>query len=138
MTKEDEHLAYFYCTKPSEGKPATEPGTVLRSILRQIAWISDNEVAQPIRDALKRNPAIISDENCMELIKLRVSESARTTVIVNALDEYENRQELLMSLVEIHDGCKERLQLLLTSQEHVKVDSKKWFPGCLTITEIAA
>jgi hypothetical protein len=111
----------------------TQPRTVLLSILHQIAWISESEIAQPIREALGRRQAELSYENCVALIRLRISESLRTTIIIDALDECEKRNDLLDSLVKIHDDFKPKLRLLLTSQEHIAVDNKKWFPRCLKI-----
>ncbi|EED15242.1 hypothetical protein TSTA_046940 [Talaromyces stipitatus ATCC 10500] len=46
-----EQIAYFYCTKKQGEVHGSDPKTILRSLVRQLAWSADNQsISKPVKD----------------------------------------------------------------------------------------
>jgi hypothetical protein len=128
---EQTRVAFHYCSKAQSGGERIDQVSVLRSIVRQMAWVpEDNSIASPmveIYELLKcnRKEGNLSVENYVDLIK-KIAESARKLhsasfrIIIDALDECEETKKLLKSLNEATKTCS-NVFLMFSSRFNIRV-----------------
>ncbi|KAF7503927.1 hypothetical protein GJ744_003008 [Endocarpon pusillum] len=127
-------LAWHYCSKAQSGGKRIDQVSVLKSILRQIAWVPETtSVASPIVEIHKRlecnrpKESNLSVKNCIDLIK-DIAQSAQELhaasfrIIVDAVDECEEAGKLLKSLHEATEHCN-HVFLMFSSRPNVQVPS---------------
>lgn len=129
LYKEAHRVAYFYCSKKQGTEDANSPKTVLRSLLRQLAWSIDSISIAPIvkeryREAQQARGyggnELLADD-CVELLTQLIPSHHHTKIIIDALDECSDFYELLSYLEEIASACQGKVKFLLSSRMNVPV-----------------
>ncbi|KAL4778818.1 ankyrin repeat-containing domain protein [Aspergillus varians] len=128
--EEASRIAYFYCSKKQGTEEANCPKTVLQSLLRQLSWPATGCSIAPIikeryrewkQDQGNGGRELLTDD-CIELLtQLIISHHHTTTIIVDALDECSDFNELLSHLEAIKAACQEKVKFLLSSRMNVPV-----------------
>ena len=131
-----ERLAYFYCSKKQGLKDGSSPKTVLQSLVRQLAWSTDDlsiapTVKKRYQDSHKlqgygQNELLTND--CIDLLVQLIASHRQTTIAIDALDECSDHYTLLSALERVSVLCKGRVKVLLSSRMHVPVNHT--FPQC--------
>ncbi|KAF7508977.1 hypothetical protein GJ744_008533 [Endocarpon pusillum] len=111
-------LVWHYCSRANMSAENYNSVSVLRSIVRQMAWVPNtNSIAEPI-DAIYNRLKLnrpdygqLSPEDCVRLIK-QVAKGAREEphrirfrIIIDALDECNDAQNLLEYLYQAKESC---------------------------------
>ena len=125
-------IAYFYCVRSTKGVADCDPNRVLRSLLRQLVWTSDNSIDENTADAMRGRKGLPSTD-CINLLVQQIKTTDRTTIIIDALDECEDFELLLEHLVDLSERCKPQLRLFLSSRDHIEVQRPSLFPGCRSL-----
>lgn len=130
-SRRKERLAFFYCSRKS-GK-RTSPLEVLRSLIAQLATSSDcSSVSRVVAKEYKDHPLRpIEIQECPELLTQLVNEYQETTIIIDALDECENADVLLLRLRELNNnaaGAQVSAKFFFSSRKQVEVD--QFFEKC--------
>ncbi|MCJ1378245.1 hypothetical protein MMC17_001342 [Xylographa soralifera] len=125
----EERIAYFYCT----GKQSPSPLYVLRSLMAQLAWMSDGYVSELIRDVYAAANQISGSgkpdlERSVELTVALIENCPKVTIIVDALDECEESWSVVLAIKKIIELSSGRTRAFLTSRMQVEVD--KLFHDC--------
>ncbi|KAJ5642154.1 hypothetical protein N7490_006154 [Penicillium lividum] len=127
--KEADRLAFFYCSRKQGTEEANSPKTVLRSLLRQLAWSKTNlSVASIIKERYRQwqqdqgcgGRELLADD-CIKLLTQLIASNYHTTIIIDALDECSDFDELLSNLEKIMSACQGKVKFLLSSRMHVPV-----------------
>lgn len=128
-------LAYFYCSKKQY--PSLTALDVLRNLLSQLSWMNEGtSLAGSIQSLHKQadhssgrgKPNV---KTCVELLITMLAQTKRATIIVDALDECEEPDELLESLSAVHSEAVCCLRIFLTGRMHVRPTVS--FPDCLNV-----
>ncbi|KAI0138783.1 hypothetical protein BJ166DRAFT_607717, partial [Pestalotiopsis sp. NC0098] len=137
--KQDQLVAYFYCTGTSlPDRQQSEVAIILRALIAQLALspIDADTVAEEVQLSYKRAatkwhhemPEPLEDETAQHLLTELIKSREQVTLIVDALDECREPKRLLKVLRDIVDQSK-NLRLLLSSQYVVSVDDVAFFPS---------
>jgi hypothetical protein len=123
---------FHYCSKVQAGKARVDPMSILRSIVRQMAWVPETmSIASPINQVYTRlqlNRPIegnLSSRDCECLIKeilheAQILHGAAFRVVIDALDECEEPEKLLKSLLRATESC-ENVYFMLSSRPNVRI-----------------
>ena len=135
-----ENLAFFYCS--DEDPNRNRPIWILRSILAQL-MCSPNNLEVPTRlmeiyDSSRKSPdenvVRLTADECVITLRQVISQAKETTVVIDALDECEDPDELLLSLKEVEQGNPRRIRFFLSSRMHVRVS--KIYESCITVSTL--
>ncbi|CAG8946888.1 unnamed protein product [Penicillium salamii] len=127
--KETDRLAFFYCSRKQGTKEANSPKTVLRSLLRQLAWSNINLSVAPIiieryrqwqQDQGYGGRELLAND-CVQLLTQLIASNHHTAIIIDALDECSDFDELLFHLEKIMSASQGKVKFLLSSRMHVPV-----------------
>ncbi|KAJ5721536.1 uncharacterized protein N7483_009470 [Penicillium malachiteum] len=127
--EEPDRMAFFYCSRKQGTNEANSPKAVLRSILRQLAWSKTNlSVAPIVKESYRQwqqdqgygGRELLADD-CIKLLNQLIASNNHTTIIIDALDECSDFDELLSNLEEIMVAGQGRVRFLLSSRMHVPV-----------------
>ena len=137
-TRSGENLAFFYCS--DEGPNRNRPTWILRSILAQLMCSPNNlevptrlmELYEPSRKIPDEHVVRLTADECVNMLREVISQAKETTVVIDALDECEDPDELLLSLKEVEEGNPRRTRLFLSSRMHVRVS--KIYESCVIIS----
>ena len=108
-TIQGENLAFFYCS--NEDPKRKQPVWILRSILAQLAFPPGDVAAPTLWTELYKkskkcpdgNDGILVADECVTLLRRVISQGVGTVIIIDALDECEDPDELLLYLKEVED-----------------------------------
>lgn len=136
-SRRGEHLAFFYCS--NEDSKRKLPIWVLRSILAQLACHVNNlEAASLLMDlhgSSRKEPdeddGRLTAEKCVTMLRGLTSQAKETVIAIDALDECEDPDELLLCLKEVEEGNPSRTRIFLSSRMHVRVS--KIYESCLIV-----
>ena len=133
LGKSDEQVAYFYCSNKKDKKRTTSKTTttattvttsmtVMKSFLRQLSWSADSRgIESSIRDEWtrqKRRSDEIDDADVKTFLEQSIGRCRRTTFIIDAHDECEDRGQLVNDLHQTAiNGGKNRVNIFITSRE---------------------
>ena len=111
----DNKVAFFYCSQQHNTS-----ADVLRSLLAQMSYGSDGDLVQPVRDWFELQTGLpfrtskelqasipphlarkISSKECVELLSEILPFTMQTTLIIDALDECQDHDELLDHLMQM-------------------------------------
>lgn len=129
LYKEADRVAYFYYSKKQGTEDTNSPKTVLRSLLRQLAWSIDSISIAPIvkeryREAQQARGyggnELLADD-CVELLTQLIPSHHHTKIVIDTLDECSDFYELLSYLEEIASACQGKVKFLLSSRMNVPV-----------------
>lgn len=120
--KTDQGFAYFYCIRNN----GTTPLKVLSSLVAQLAWSVDGRsVSESIRSRHDAAPKQrLSQQDCVELISEDLTAGYKAiTFCIDALDECDHVDSLLINLREIHKtlSTRCRVKLMVSSRRDVTV-----------------
>ncbi|CAG8345569.1 unnamed protein product [Penicillium salamii] len=127
--KETDRLAFFYCSRKQGTEEANSPKTVLRSLLRQLAWSNINLSVTPIikeryrqwqEDQGYGGRELLAND-CVQLLTQLIASNHHTAIIIDALDECSDFDELLFHLEKIMSASQGKVKFLLSSRMHVPV-----------------
>lgn len=109
---------FFYCSRKQAGR--TTSLEVLRSFVAQLTKSIDGSPTSPVIDNEyeDRKQRSFEIQECSELLVRLVKEHKNTTFIVDALDECENADELLLHLRDVH---RKSVKFFFSSRNQVKV-----------------
>ncbi|MCJ1467129.1 hypothetical protein MMC07_005751 [Pseudocyphellaria aurata] len=123
-----EQVAYFYCVKGQLlGSTAVE---ILRSLVRQLSWCpKDLQIEPAIRacwkdlDSPQPKQKQLSLKDCQDWLLRFAKHSEATTIIIDALDECEERWNLLQALGDLSSCLRDQkisVKLFLSSRDNVR------------------
>lgn len=112
---------------------------ILQSLVRQLAWSTDNlSIAKPVKylyDEAQKSPesgeSRLSADECIRLLGQLTPSRQHTRIIIDALDECSEPDELLSSLKEISLSSKGTMQFFFSSRMNVAVSEE--FPECTKV-----
>lgn len=109
---------FFYCSRKKSGR--TTSLEVLRSFIAQLTKSIDGSPTLSMIDNeyQSRKKRSIEIQECSDLLMRLVKEHENTTFIVDALDECENADELLLHLKEV---CRQPVKIFFSSRNQVKI-----------------
>lgn len=115
-------LAFYYCSKNRSSEENTSNG-VLRSLLRQAAYDRiDGKFNQNVIDAYNGGEIFPKNKtDCKELLKGVLQGGFKLTILIDALDECVESEELLETLAQHRDATPGRIRLLVTGRPNVNV-----------------
>lgn len=116
---------FFYCFRKQAGRTASLE--VLRSFIAQLTKSTDGSTTSSMIESMyeSRKARPIEIQECSDLLVKLLKEHGKTKFIIDALDEYENADELLLHL---RDVCRKSVEFFFSIRNQVKVD--KAFPNC--------
>lgn len=119
---------FFYCSRKQAGR--TTSLEVLRSLIAQLAKPTDGFPTSSVIEGIyqSRKGCPIEIQECSDLLVRLLEEHEKTTFIVDALDECENADELLLHL---RDLTRQPVKFFFSSRNQVKV--RKAFPNCANL-----
>ena len=137
-TIQGENLAFFYCS--NEDPKRKQPVWILRSILAQLAFPPGDVAAPTLWTELYKkskkcpdgNDGILVADECVTLLRRVISQGVGTVIIIDALDECEDPDELLLYLKEVEDDNPGKTRLFLSSRMHVGIS--RIFESCLFVS----
>ena len=136
-TSQENNLAFFYCPLDPKRK---QPIWILRSILTQLAC-PPGDLAAPtlwtdLYMKLDKSPAgndgMLAADKCVNLLRRVISQGGVSVIVIDALDECEDPDELLLYLKEVEDDNPCKIRLFLSSRMHVGVS--KIYESCMSIS----
>ena len=139
-TSQEQNLAFFYCS--NEDPKRKQPVWILRSILAQLAC-PPGDVAVPtllteLFKKSKKSPdgdeGILAADNCVTLLRGVISQGGGAVIVIDALDECEDPDELLLYLKEVEDDNACKTRLFLSSRMHVGVS--KIYKSCISVSTL--
>ena len=136
-TSQEKNLAFFYCS--NEDPKRKQPVWILRSILAQLACSSADVTAPTLWTELYNKSTkspdgddkILAAYKCVTLLSRVISQGGGTVIVIDALDECEDPDELLLYLKEVEDDNPGKTRLFLSSRMHVGVS--KIYESCLSV-----
>ncbi|KAH7319501.1 hypothetical protein BKA65DRAFT_599550 [Rhexocercosporidium sp. MPI-PUGE-AT-0058] len=118
-------LAYFFCSKTSS-QGAQDPPSILRSILWQLAGAATHVLKSELRrsgigvedqSGCWRFSDTLDEDEVKSFIVVLIKEfQNKTFLVIDALDELEDCEILLLNLEEIERACKGRCRLFVSSR----------------------
>lgn len=127
-------LSFFYCSR----NVATKTEDVIQAILRQVATDQfRTEIFSDVRDCHQAykdsgRDGRPSHDTCLDLLEAILAAGLRLRLIIDALDECENWEDLLDGLSRLQSSSGGmNLELLLASRHEVDVNN--YFPSCIII-----
>ena len=142
-TRPGENIAFFYCS--DEDPKRYQPMWILRSILAQLMcrhndtetpmllmdlYGSSGKTADGYGEKLRYEKKLISDK-CVTMLRRVIAQAKETVIVIDALDECEDPDELLQCLKEVEEGNPCRTRLFLSSRMHMKVS--KIYESCVVV-----
>ena len=128
----DNRVAFFYCSQQHNSS-----ADVLRSLLAQMSYGTDGELVQPVRDWFELQTGLpfrtskelqasipphlarkISSKECVELLSEILPLTKQTTLIIDALDECQDHDELLDHLKEMQEQFS-KLKIFVSSRMRI-------------------
>ncbi len=137
-TSQEENLAFFYCS--NEDPKRNQPIWILRSILAQLAC-RPGDLAAPtplvdLYETLRKSPVgsdgKLTADKCVTMLREMTSQAKETVIVIDALDECEDPEELLLCLKEVEEGNPYKTRLFLSSRMHVRVS--KIYESCISVS----
>ncbi|KAK5050918.1 hypothetical protein LTR84_003477 [Exophiala bonariae] len=129
----DEPIAYFYCTRNTAETERADPTTILRAVLKQVAYSApDGSLSRLIVDAFRDkkrdadedgiDPEPLSSEECVQLI-IHIAKRTSMTIVIDALDECDpgKRHILLEGLETILKNSKNVVKLFVSSRDDADI-----------------
>ena len=120
-----EIVAFFYCLKDQLDQSSNQSDIVLRGILRQLAWCPDGgRVQSTIWNAYKRkrmHNSSLKGAECVKLLEEAILPYGKVTIVVDALDECAQTQELLLHLADLYSKAEGRLRLFFSGRDNVRI-----------------
>ncbi|KAJ5717884.1 hypothetical protein N7488_003530 [Penicillium malachiteum] len=122
-------FAFFYCSRKQGTNEANSPKVVLQSLLRQLAWSKINlSVAPTVKEKYRQwqqdqgygGRGLLADD-CIQILTGLIATDNHTTIIIDALDECSNFDDLLSNLEQIMVASQWKVKFLLSSRMHVPV-----------------
>lgn len=119
----DEALAYFYCDRNQTNR--RDPASVLRSFVRQLSTTRICDAIQPSLVQLYHQKkqtgfasGILDKKECVDLLLRYVNTYPQTTLILDALDECDDRtrKQLISALEEILDCSSKPIKIFISSR----------------------
>lgn len=106
---------------------------MLRSLISQLAESNNGMSISPVmkHEYYKRKTLPIKIEECSDLLAALIKESQQTTFVVDALDECEDTDALLLHLKYLYDivpRTKHSIRIFFSSRNHI--DVLEPFPDC--------
>lgn len=137
-TSQEKNLAFFYCS--NEDPKRKQPIWILRSILAQLACPPGDVAAPTILTELfkksKKSPdgddGELAAERCVTLLREVIFQGGGAVIVIDALDECEDPDELLLYLKEVEDDNACRTRLFFSSRMHV--DVFKIYKSCISVS----
>ena len=134
-TRRGENLAFFYCS--NENSKRNQPIWILRSILAQLATnLETPSLLMDLYESSRKKPdgndGKLTAVNCVDMLHRVTSQAKETVIVIDALDECEDPDELLLRLKEVEDGNSYRTRLFLSSRMQVKVS--KIYESCIIVS----
>lgn len=131
QSMEKERLAFFYCSRKKEEK--TTSFEVLCSLLAQLARIDNGISISPLvrnmYDKREMNP--IKIQGCSDLLADLIKEYRRTIFIIDALDECEDADTLLLHLKHLYDNIPNARNLIkIFFSSRYNIDVAEYFSDC--------
>lgn len=125
QSRKGERLVFFYCSKKQAGR--TTSLEVLRSFIAQLTKSIDGSFTPSMIEGLyeSRKKCPIEIQECSDLLVRLLKEHEKTTFVVDALDECEDADKLLLNL---KNSARNSVKFLFSSRNQVQVD--KTFPSC--------
>ena len=116
---------FFYCSRKQAGR--TTSLEVLRSCIAQLAKSTDGSPISSVIEGLyqSREERSIEIHECSDLLVRLLKEQENTTFVIDALDECEDADELLLHLKDVH---RNPVKFFFSSRNQVQV--RKAFPNC--------
>jgi len=143
LTKEqaNKHVAYFYCDFRDIEK--TKPVNLYGSLLAQILDLNFNELPEDIAAYHQKNKSRNPYEfELRDMLMHTLAIVPATTIVIDALDECQNRQDLLEGLLDLHKSY-DQVRLLVTSREESDIKqvfsgvTQLWIQAEMTASDIA-
>ena len=127
-------LAYFYCSRDRD----TNTDQIIRAILRQTsADVLYTSIVPEVFNYYTSCKNTGSDRKpsyhiCIKLLKEILASGLKVRIIIDALDECKDPDELLKALFDLSESSNgKHLELLLASRH--EVDIAGWFPDCQSV-----
>jgi ATP/maltotriose-dependent transcriptional regulator MalT len=120
-------VAFFYCDGNSPEKQSLR--TILGSLVRSLipaSGFSDLDKLKELKDKYKGS-SVVSVDNLKSIFKDVASSINEVYLVVDGLDECENREELLTTLSSLPSCQSSSINLLVTSRPETDID--KAFSG---------
>ncbi|KAE9369951.1 ankyrin [Stipitochalara longipes BDJ] len=137
-----ERVAYFYCNKTSRPNDLNEAETCLRSVVMQLAQFNGGELLERVTDLWKNKPSgRLTAEECTSLITELAEHSPQTTIIIDALDEYETtelRTSLLDYLFTVIGDAKRPVKIFISSRNLQDIKIEMQHPAVVEVEVRAA
>ncbi|RDL30188.1 uncharacterized protein BP5553_10466 [Venustampulla echinocandica] len=128
------HLAFFYCSK-STGVDQDLTLSILKSFLRQCATnVEEGSIHSTIRefhdDNKERCPekCDLGSEECFPQLKDIVNASRHLTIVIDALDECQDLDDLLSNIEELRREAGDKLRIFLTSRYGLADTVRSYLP----------
>jgi hypothetical protein len=127
----DRQFAYFYCSRGTDLNSKHSYKSVLRALLRQAAYDPmKGDISQPVLDAYIKSGGSSGDLQPFSFIRYEallhgvLKSGIKLRIMIDALDECDEPEELLKVLRDasrVIPGC---LELLVSSRHNVRVNIK--------------
>ncbi len=78
------------------------------------------------------NDGRLTADECVTLLREVTSQAKETVIVIDALDECDDPDELLVCLKEVEEGRPCKIRLFLSSRLHVRVS--KFYENCKTVS----
>ena len=137
-TSQEKNLAFFYCS--NEDPKRRQPIWILRSILAQLACPPGDLAAPTLwtdlynksRKSPDGNDGMLAADKCVTLLRGVISQGGGTVIVIDALDECEDPDELLLYLKKVEQGNPRKTRLFISSRMHVGVP--KIYESCISVS----
>jgi hypothetical protein len=115
-------IAFFYCSKTQAGLKH-DATTVLRSLVRQLSWSPTGKgILSCVKDEY-RNPygGSLGSRKCIDLLVIMSKSFSKVTILLDAVDECDEVNELLDCLGDVLSRTDGRIYVYLSAREHVQI-----------------
>lgn len=125
-----ERLAYFYCNQTERSSDLKNTATILQSVVLQL---SDDKSKTLIMDSVmqlykrKRGMGGLNDTECVETVVKLTNQYPLTTIVIDALDEYEDieiRYSVMVCLQKILEDSKGLVKIFVSSRNLVDIENQ--------------
>lgn len=123
VQRNDEVLAYFYCDRNQTN--SRDPVSVLRSFVRQLSTARTGDAIHPSLVQLYSQKkwtgfasGILDMKECVDLLLQYVNTYPQTTLILDALDECDDRtrKQLIIALDDVLDHSSKPIKIFISSR----------------------
>ena len=113
-----QRLAFFYCEKDGE---KDQVDRILRSLIAQLAWSGDGvslaDSIMKLHETTKQYRTIGTTITIDSPSTVQLVTGQATIVLIDALDQYDNPQQLLLNLSQLSAGSDGSLKFVFSSRE---------------------